>query len=506
QAQKLAIKIGFKKGEARALNLIAIIESMHGNAAKAFELNRKALKIGEELNDSWVISFASNDMAIYYSEIVGDQESAMVYYLKAVQESQRNNDTILIVISSYNLSFLNKTLSNKNDRRKYLEKAYNFGKHSSDSYAKALGFYSKSVWHETYNAYDSIIYYSGIALDISKEADNKIIELSATQAIANAQLGLGYGALSIITLNKAAKVAKELGRESELFVHTNLIRNYNKIGNYDKASSLGLKILNQARALKETSIIKAILRELAHGFEKQNDFASAYKYKSYYQALQDSLYNTDRMQQANKYQANQRQKENELLLLAKQKDDAIIKQKTTQNRSISIISILVGALTVILFLAYRARVNQVKKMEERILERTSELEQSNLKLKQINEELEQFAYISSHDLKQPLRNILDFVGLLKKRKSDQLDKDANKYLDIISNSSSRLDELINDILYFSGIGKKDAKKQILDCNEIIKNVISDLDVQIKEKKAKINSGYLPKIEGYKSEIHALFQN
>jgi signal transduction histidine kinase len=129
----------------------------------------------------------------------------------------------------------------------------------------------------------------------------------------------------------------------------------------------------------------------------------------------------------------------------------------------------------------------------------------NRELERKNKELEQFAFVASHDLQEPLRTTSSFVGLLQRQYMGKLDERADKYLTYITQASDRLQVLITDLLEYSRIG---AQKELtkVDCNKILNEVLSDLQVSVHETEAEITAGDLPIISGYETEIKQLFHN
>lgn len=121
-----------------------------------------------------------------------------------------------------------------------------------------------------------------------------------------------------------------------------------------------------------------------------------------------------------------------------------------------------------------------------------------------NRELEQFAYIASHDLQEPLRTISNYTGLIRERYKGQLDENADKYLDSVYRATRRMQQLIRDVLDYSTLGHGRKLTQI-DCNKMLADVVSDMEVLIKETGTEINSGKLPVINGYE-ELRSVFQN
>jgi len=154
---------------------------------------------------------------------------------------------------------------------------------------------------------------------------------------------------------------------------------------------------------------------------------------------------------------------------------------------------------------YECSVHYIKKHYVYVMLRNvTELEQTKNELEK-NKELSQFAYVVSHDLKEPLNNISNLVALIEDQYAEKLDEQGNKLLNLISDSSNRMRNLINDILEYSSIGHQ--KEMILvDCNKILEFIQLDLESLIKETKTIIEVEKLPKIKGYRTEIRLLFQN
>ncbi|WP_315814047.1 sensor histidine kinase [Paraflavitalea speifideaquila] len=101
--------------------------------------------------------------------------------------------------------------------------------------------------------------------------------------------------------------------------------------------------------------------------------------------------------------------------------------------------------------------------------------------------MEQFAYVASHDMQEPLRTTSSFVDLLRKQYRGKLDDNADKYLDYIVQSSDRMKILIRDLLDYSRLGREKERRQV-DCNSIVEQVRADLNRVIRESKAEIKAG------------------
>ena len=158
---------------------------------------------------------------------------------------------------------------------------------------------------------------------------------------------------------------------------------------------------------------------------------------------------------------------------------------------------------------------KIRILEEMVESRTRNLYSANLDLKQRNEalqevivkntELEQFAYVASHDLQEPLITINSFIDLLGQEYAGQLGEQGNQYLKFIAESSKGLSGVVSDLLHYSRIGINREVTSV-DCNKLIASIQNDLSATIAKSKATIDVNPLPEIKGFKTELRLLFQN
>ena len=150
-------------------------------------------------------------------------------------------------------------------------------------------------------------------------------------------------------------------------------------------------------------------------------------------------------------------------------------------------------------------------LELQVAERTSELHNANIQLQDVNSflqqsnaELEQYAYIASHDLQEPLRKISVFAGMLGKMEG--MPQQALAMVEKINQASSRMTQLIRDLLDFSRLLKAERIMRPLDLNAVLRVVLNDFDLQIAEKGAVIEADRLPTIEAIGLQMNQLFYN
>jgi PAS domain S-box-containing protein len=145
-------------------------------------------------------------------------------------------------------------------------------------------------------------------------------------------------------------------------------------------------------------------------------------------------------------------------------------------------------------------ITQIKEASEALALQAQQLARSNA-------QLQEFAYIASHDLQEPLRKVITFSQRLSDKYKEDLDEKGQEYLNRMINSSKRMQKLIQDLLEYSKISIKEEEYTLVDLQSICSEVISDLEVRIERTQAKIEIvNKLPMIEAEETQIRQLFQN
>jgi signal transduction histidine kinase len=131
--------------------------------------------------------------------------------------------------------------------------------------------------------------------------------------------------------------------------------------------------------------------------------------------------------------------------------------------------------------------------------RTEDLQRSNA-------ELEQFAYVASHDLQEPLRKVASFCELLQRRYAGRLDERADQYIGLAVDGAKRMQQLINDLLAFSRVGRTAQRREEVSCSVLLAQAWANLGPAVRASHATIEAGHLPVVLGETSLLTAVFQN
>lgn len=151
-------------------------------------------------------------------------------------------------------------------------------------------------------------------------------------------------------------------------------------------------------------------------------------------------------------------------------------------------------------------ITERKRAEQALAEQARKLQQALEELQHSNAELEQFAYVASHDLQEPLRMVASYCQLLQRRYQAKLDQNANEFIGFAVEGAKRMQSLINDLLLYSRVGTKGKAFAPTSLEQVLDDTLANLTVAIEEAKAEISYGPLPTVMGDPTQLLQLFQN
>jgi PAS domain S-box-containing protein len=134
------------------------------------------------------------------------------------------------------------------------------------------------------------------------------------------------------------------------------------------------------------------------------------------------------------------------------------------------------------------------------------LEETVADLKRSNADLQQFAYVASHDLQEPLRMVASYTQLIAKRYKGKLDTDADEFIGYAVEGATRMQRLINDLLAYSRVTTQGRVFEQVDCNQILEDVLGNLRIAVEESRVVVTHGALPVVTADGGQLGQLFQN
>ena len=151
------------------------------------------------------------------------------------------------------------------------------------------------------------------------------------------------------------------------------------------------------------------------------------------------------------------------------------------------------------FIGIQTDITQRKHQETELAHKTRELAQSNA-------ELQQFAYVASHDLQEPLRMVASYTRLLGKRYQGKLDQDADEFIGYAVDGATRMQRLIRDLLEYSRVGSENKSFERTDCEVVLRQVLDNLSASVRERRAEVTHDPLPTVHANPTHLTQVFQN
>ena len=243
---------------------------------------------------------------------------------------------------------------------------------------------------------------------------------------------------------------------------------------------------------------------MGQNYEAIGNYKEALKYSRLFNILDDSLYNVETGRQIQEletqYEVSKKETQNKLL-----QAEAEIAQKQNRNRTFVILGLVIILLLIAGWSSYIYRANQEKNkmneiLETKVKERTKELEQANYELRTFN-------YIASHDIKEPIRNVGNYAGLIFRKLPDDLKNSLGSYFDTIKRSTSQLYTLVEDFARYTTLSKNDAiEQQEVNLSVLIKSVEENLEETISKYNGQVVYDNLPIISSSSSLLYTAFKN
>ncbi len=507
----LAGKNNWPKQEIQALLGLGFIELYRGNILDCDSYFSEALKIGQEIKDTFLMARVVNAIGTRNWN-GGRNDQAIKNYQDAYDFSIVSKDEKTKFYALNNLGLISLENERFDQALAYFEKAQLLPHSKNETSDKVLIILNIGVTNMGQKKYE---------LALSRFQEAKALAEPAKLYVNLSLIYMNIGEVkkiqkryeeAINSLDKSISIARK-NELKDLIIKGSLVKSKTliEIGEYAEA----INYLKEGLAISQEIGAEAEIPEcyelLASAFEGKADYKNAMLWQKKYSILADSLYKLGREKDISQleisFQTREKDMENSLLKKEKEQQESLVYQRT---RIAIVTSIVLLLLIVVAYLLYQGRrkthlMNKV--LEEKVMERTEKLEGLNKQLVRSNEELKRFAFIASHDLKEPLRNVGGFLSLIRRKIKKQNDKDLNEYIEFVEQNNLQMVDLVDNILRFSKIDTlKKTRLEVVDLRKEAEVACILLSQIIKDNNAEITIKDLPNIYFNASVFKIIFKN
>lgn len=440
----------------------------------AYQTYQHSMDLAIASNDLRSQNTLLNNQAIIFGE-QGLVEKAKNNFWKATEGALAVGDTVLAFLGYNNVGYCYIELEKPDSARIYLDASQAFMTSPRQTMERGLLHYNYGL--------------------VAK------VEKNYTQAVEDFHRALFYsqdGADALSTCRTFAKMGEVQFALSQ----------------YDSASYYLIRAERLAQQLEANEVLRDVLPMHAKSYAAQRNWEKAYEYADRSLALRDK-YLTEEVQRQvaemeAKYQLSNYEKENELLRTIGEEREQQLKERTFFGILGFISFIMIAGLA---GLAWRR--NQTIRalntdLEQKVTARTAELENANTQLQEYLEDLKVFTHITSHDLKEPLRNISGFSTLLRRRLGPELNEETTEFMDMIRVNANQMHELIEGIQFYALLDPQAEMPELeeVDLQNVCGVVKSSLNTFISEKggKCSMPDEKLPVVQASPQAIQVILKN
>lgn len=512
EAYALSKALGYQKGETSALNIIGLGHDVRGAFEEAMTYYNLALERAEATGDLEMIPNIKNNIGLIHQNR-GEYTEAMLIYHEVLDNVDEAEQKSLVSVLLNNIGNIHSIQENHTKALEYYKRSLVIEREME--YPIGISCALTNMGNE-YQELGEVVKASICfkeALSISQSVNDLAGEAIILSSIGELQQKKGLLDLAAEYYPQALDIAKEIGDQVTVVSVLNQMSTLEiERKNFQKSIQYAKESLSIAREIGNKEGVKDNLETLAKSYAAANNYEQAYQYQTAFNTAKDSLFTKEKSKQiielATRYETQKKDAENQLLKEQQAKNEMIIQQRTFMGIAIAAILGLMSILAIVLFIYYRQKNRYSQKLEDEVANRTNDLETTNTKLRASNKELERFAYIASHDLKEPLRNIMSFAKLVERRLPEEVKKneDIAEYLSYIFNNTIQMHSLIEDVLEYSRINNIKVQKENVDLNSLVVQATKMLSSTIQDRNVEIKVGTLPEVFANGSKLFIVIKN
>ena len=518
--RSIAIKdsIGDRSGLAKSLNNIGNLFKKRGEFQKALEYHARSLEIKEELDDKRGIANSLNNIGIIYFS-TGNYEKALEHYIESLKIRQELDDQLGIAMSYTNIGFIYKSQGDIDKALESYENSIAIQEFIEDIVGMAFNFNNIAGVYEEQKDYEKAMEFQLKTIAIWQSLGHKSGIAYAYTHMGQINEAMGNADEAIRVFRESLVLQRSMDDKRGIAICLCLIGT-NQLHRVEYGNALinGKACLELATKIGAEIEIRDAYELISNAHAGLGEYAKAFEFHKLYKTKSDTLLeqrlSTSITELQTRQEMDQIEIENELLKkdavifekdavikeIELEKKDALLLRRATQRNAFIIGFALLLVLSLVIWRAYQTK----HKLSALLNERNAVIESTNNKLGILNKELNDFAYIVSHDLKAPLRGINALATWISQDYGDKLDEAGRENLKLLDSRVHQMHRLIDGILKYSKEGAVTQETETVKLNKVVTDLV-DLLAAPKHIDVKVEST-LPDMEGNESQLTHLFEN
>ncbi len=495
--QALLIHMSLLKDPAKLLAIydeLAIAQLHTGQFNKARSVFQKGLVLANKLRNTNAIVRAYLGLGRLYQQ-VGISDKALHHFLMALNLAKRNDQTAQIAEAARWLAIAYAQQSNRQAALQNIQLAVKASEQLQDTLgmaAAALGF------GKVYQLLND----QSLAIEQFKHSAELLASRPERPDFVRANMALATLNLQADQSAKAIQIFKQLIDYQQFINKKELSAIYHHLGNAHFMRShwrtAEKNYSESLRICKKRSFMESYyknLMALSSLYKKRGAYHKALLYLEEAEKLKVPINQMNKKRRVNQFE----------LKYNMEKGEKDVRELELQQNKIFLLGLasLCGVIFLFMFFIAGLRGRSSKMLKKK----NDEIRHHHLKLKETNELLRKFAFVTAHDLKEPLRSIGGFINLLQKRYGNQFNEEAQEYMGFVTSGAIRMNNLLEDLLEYSRISTEAPGNEQVAIKEVLEEVLGNLQGQIQKTEARVNfPKQMPSIHINRLHLTQLFQN
>lgn len=513
QGEGLAIKINHQDELYKIITYQGAVQLRLNQLDSAEMLFHKALDIATAIEPLPVgISGTYSGLGLLAEER-GQLDQAYEYYIKGVKicESSDQEPALNLLANMYSrLSSLYQFQKEYDKAMEYAEKAFYLALEEDNTTHQGYGLGQIAGIQVIQEEYEKAIHTYKDALSLQEGIMDSLGIFVTLTNMAKCHTKLNNYELANAFFEEAISLGRrmnfETGLPTALLPYAKLKQIQNQ---HRQAIQYGRQIL--AMSPNDNEEKAETYQLLSDSYAALKNYKQAYELNKLYSAFQDTL--TEQKQREHvreletKYRVENKERENEYLKSQGLRNQTILTQRNYLIVGAMIVILLLAVLASVLYRAYHLKQSYNQQLESTVAERTTELETSNQQLEQANYELRAFNYIASHDIKEPIRNIGNYAGLVFRKLPPDLQEAFEEHFSTIKGNTVQLYTLIEDFARYTTFSRNNKEdKQAVDLNLLVDGIQQNLHSTIQQTNGHIHFTDLPTIVSSYALLYIALKN